>query len=149
MYLQCYLRKGVVYIPTSGMIEQGFYRGIEPVAVIPLSSTDALRRAFAETIARGNPKVPSLKRSEHPPPVLPKYAGVKSWNTFARDAMVWAIDERNGIFKIVAYRKDPPGGWREDKDKHETFPSGATVAEVVERIIAILQQTDSTSSSNE
>jgi len=126
MFLQCYLRKGAVYVPTTGMVERGFYRNIEPVAVIPLSNTDAVRRAFTETFTRGNPKVSALKRVGYPPPILPKYAGVKSWNTFARDASPWGIDERNGTFKIIGYRKDPPGGWREDNDDVETFPPGTS-----------------------
>ena len=139
MYLQCYLRRGLVYIPTTGMIERGFYRDTEPVAVVATSNTDALRHAFAETIARGNPRVPAIKRPDHPPPVLLKYADVKSWNTFARDASVWAIDERNGVFRIEPYQKDPPGGWTKEDGKDETFPPGTTAAAVIERMIQILQ----------
>jgi hypothetical protein len=136
----CYLRKGIVYIPTMGMMDKGLYRHIEPVAVVPLSNTDALRRAFAETIARGNPKVPIPKRSEYPLPVLLKYAGLKSWRSFARNTSTWAIDERNGIFKIIGYQSDPPNGWTEDKDNVETFPSGTTAEDVIDRMIAILQE---------
>ena len=140
MYLQCYLKRGVVYIPTSGMIERGFYRDVEPVAVIVVSSTDALRRAFAAAFVLGNPKVPAIKGPNHPPPILLKYAGLKNWNTFARDTSVWGIDERNGVFRIKPYRKDPPGGLTKEEGKDETFPPGTTTAEVIERMIAILQE---------
>jgi hypothetical protein len=124
MNCECYLRRGVVYIPTLGMMDKGFYLAIEPVAVAPLSNTDAVRRAFADTIERGNPKVSIPKRTEYPPPVILKYAGVKSWSTFARDAWTWGIEEQDGMFKIVYYRKDPPNGWTEDRENIETFPPG-------------------------
>jgi hypothetical protein len=139
MLVQCFLRRGLVYIPTSGMVDRGLYYDVEPVAVVATLDTDALRHAFVETIARGNPRVAAIKRPDHPPPILLKYAGLKNWNTFAREASLWEIEERNEIFRIETYRKDPPGGWTRDEDKDETFPPGTTAAPVIERMIAILQ----------
>ena len=60
----CYLRKGIVYIPTWGKVEKGHYRGTEPVAVVPVLDVEGLRRAFRETIARGNPAMPRLPRAQ-------------------------------------------------------------------------------------
>jgi hypothetical protein len=135
----CYLREGKVYIPTLGKMDQGFYRVIEPVTVVDVSDTDALHAAFSETIARGNPKVPRLFRSTTPP-IVPKYAGVRSWKAFARDASTWGINEREGIFRIQGYRKDRPGGWVEDNENVAIFPPGTSAGEVIERMIAILQE---------
>ncbi len=139
MRCTCYLRRGNIYIPTMGIVDEGFYRGVEPVAVVPVSNTEALRRAFNDAIARGNPKVPSLNRFEYPSPVILKYAGVKSWPTFARNASTWAISEKDGVYKILGYRRASSSGWTEDKDNVETFPIGSTMDDVVTRIIAILQ----------
>ncbi len=139
MLVACYLRQGLVYIPTSGMIERGLYYGVEPVSVVTASNTDALRQAFADAIARGNPKVPAFKRPDYPPPILLKYAGLKKWNTFAREASTWDFEERNGIFHITHYRKDRPGGWTKEDGKDETFPTGTAAAAVIERMIVILQ----------
>jgi hypothetical protein len=140
MLIPCFLRRGVVYIPTAGMIERGFYRDIEPVTVVAVSNTDALRRAFANAVALGNPKVPPpLRGAKHPVPILLKHAGLKSWNTFARQASHWDFEDRNGVFLITHYDKAPPGGWTKDKGKDETFPPGASITEVIERMIAILQ----------
>jgi hypothetical protein len=91
MLCHFYLRRGIVYIPTFGKIGKGFYRGVEPVAVVPLSNTDALRWALRETIARGNPSVPDLPGSQWPPPVTLKYAGVKTWSAFERGTSYWAL----------------------------------------------------------
>ena len=40
MYGDVYLRNGTVYLPTMGQMGEGFYRGIEPVAVVSISDTD-------------------------------------------------------------------------------------------------------------
>jgi hypothetical protein len=53
----CYLRKGIVYLPTYALAEAGFYTMIDPAAAVPVSDTEALKRALIETFARGNPTV--------------------------------------------------------------------------------------------
>jgi hypothetical protein len=134
-----YLRKGVVYLPTMGKMDKGFYRGVEPVAVVAASDTQGLRQALSATIARGNPMVPILRRSEIPPPVLLKYAGVKHWSAFERGMLFWDITGNDGIFRIAGQRKEPDGMWRDDPEKIITSPPGATDDDVTERMIAILQ----------
>lgn len=141
MLLYFYVRKGVLYMSTFGMVEKGFYRSVEPVAVVSISNTDALRKAFRDAIARGNPKVPSLPRAKWPqPPVLLKHAGFKTWSAFERGASYWSIKEENGIFHILAMKKKDIGrGWEDDAERGESFPAGTTADEVIERMIAILQ----------
>jgi hypothetical protein len=133
------LRKGVVYVPTMGKMDKGFYRGIDPVAVVPASNAGALRHALADTIARGNPQVPILRRREIPPPVVLKYAGVKSWSVFERGLRLWSITEREGKFQIAEQKKQLDRMWRDDPDQLVNFPPGASVDEVVDRMVAILQ----------
>jgi hypothetical protein len=135
----CYLRRGVVYLPTVALIDNGFYLDIEPVAVVSTSNTEALRRALHDVIARGNPPVPSMTREQRRDPLLPKYAGLKTWATFARDASLWSINEEAGIFQIIGYRDADTGGWEQDKDNIKSFPPNATDDQVIERMIAILQ----------
>jgi hypothetical protein len=112
---------------------------IDPVTITPVYDTVALRRAFSETLARGNPKLPESIVSDPSPPVVMKYARVKTWGTFVRHADLWGIDERNGMYEIIGYRRDPPGGWLPDKELAVVFPAGTTADEVIERMIAILQ----------
>lgn len=139
MHWQCYLRAGLVYLPTTGVTKHGLYRATEPVEVVPVSDLEGLRRAFAKVLARGNPEVAALKPSDYPP-VLPKYAGVKTWNSFARNASHWAISEDNGIYKVLGYKKYPGGGWLQDNEQEIVLPSGTSVDEVIDRMIAILQE---------
>ncbi len=137
--VELYLRKGIVYVPTMGKMDEGFYRGVEPVAVVSASNTEGVRQALQAAIARGNPVVPILRRSEIPPAVLLKYAGVKSWSAFERDMLFWDITQKDGIFRIAGQRKEPDGMWRDDPEQIIAFPPGATADDVVERMIAILQ----------
>jgi hypothetical protein len=124
---------GVAPLPTIAKTEAGFYMNCEPVAVVPVTNI----------IRRGNPLMPTPKRNAFPPPVLPKYAGVKSWSKFMQGASEWKIVDHNGSYRIVPYHKDPAGGpsWVEDRDHKIDLPPSTTVDELVERMIAILQDT--------
>ena len=139
MHCHLYLRKGSVFIPTSGIVHKGLHRDIEPVAVVPASNADAIRQALHATIARGNPPTPHYPRGSYPQPVVVKYAGVKNWGAFARDALPpWNIEENNGVYQIVGRRKHPDG-WAQDPEQKVEFPPGSTVDQVIDRMIAILQ----------
>ena len=119
-----------------GMADKGYYRSVEPVAVAPLSNVVELRRAFRQTIERGNPIVPLLSRAEHPEPVILKYAGLKSWSAFARGTVVWDIQNKDGIWRIIGHRRRPDRGWERDPDQETSF---TPIDAVIDRMIAILQ----------
>lgn len=140
MHCHVYLRKGTVYLPTMGVVEKGFYRGVEPVTVVSVTNTESLRQALFATIARGNPTVPRLRRSEYPPPVLLKYAGVKTWSAFDSDTSLWSVSEEGGRFVIIPYKKRPTGESVQDQTGKIEFPPGSSTDIVIERIVAILQQ---------
>ncbi len=141
MNCHLYLRKGAVYMPTMGIMGRGFYRGVEPVAVVSVTDTDGLRRALVATISRGNPAVSQpQRRQDWPPPVLLKYAGVKTWSAFERGMQLWDIKEKDGIFQIAGNAKQPNGMWLEDPEQTITFPPGTSVDSVIDRMIAILQE---------
>jgi hypothetical protein len=139
MYCHLYLRNCTVYVPTMGKMGKGFYRGVEPVVVISASNAETLRQALAAAIARGNPDVPKLLRREWPPPVLLKYAGVKSWSAFERGMLLWNIVEKDGIYQIAGHTKQPNGMWKEDPEQTIKFPPGTSPDSVVDRMVAILE----------
>ncbi len=135
----CYAKKGTVYVPTVVKLQTGLYMDVEPVAVVPIVDTHGLRRAFLKAIARGNVVVPNPPQDKWPPPVLPKYAGVKTWSAFARGASLWSIKEQDGNYKIAGYRSPRAGYWEPDPEQKIEFPPGSSVDAVVERMIEILQ----------
>jgi hypothetical protein len=138
MLFHAYLRRSVVYVPTVARREGGAYTDIEPVAVVPVANTEGLRRALLDAIERKNIIVP-VPKGKWPPPILLKYAGVKTWSAFAGDASVWSIEEKDGAYQIVGYRTHPKGYWEQDPDQRTEFPPGSTVDDVVGSMIAILQ----------
>lgn len=140
MLLSCYLRNRVVYIPTFGKVPGGPYRQIEPVAVVPVADIADLRRSVQEALARGNPEVPNLLRAEHGDPIIPKYAGVRTYSAFARPARHWLIDEKQGVYRIIGQRKLPRGGWVDDPAQTVTFSAGSSADDMIDRMIAILQE---------
>jgi hypothetical protein len=138
MLCHLYLRKGKVFIPTLGRVPGGPYRDIEPVTVVDVSDADGLHQAFRETIARGNLPVGPYPRP-NPPPVVLKHAGVKTWGAFARWASPWVIDERDGKYQIIGHRREP-NNWAEDPEQTIKFPPRTTLDQVIDRMIAILQE---------
>ena len=139
MLCECDLRKGIVYIPTLGKVPGGPYRGMEPVAVVPVSNTAALRHALGEALTRGNPTVPRLLRANRPEPVMPKHAGVKTWAAFERGTSFWWLREDEGLYNITGLKRGRYGGQVPDHDREEDFPAGTSVETVIDRMIAILQ----------
>jgi hypothetical protein len=144
MNCEIYLRNAIVYIPTMGKMGEGFYRGIEPVAVVPVGNSESVQQALQAAIMRGNPSVPMLKRGEWPPPVLLRYAGVKSWSVFERGMQLWDFRERNGTYEIAGNFKGRNGMWIAHPDRTTRFPPGTPVNAVIERMIAILQEATAT-----
>jgi hypothetical protein len=144
MYWQFYLRMGSVYVPTTGIIQRGFYRIVEPVDVAAVADGEAVRRALFAAMARGNPKVAAPNPADRSPPFLTKYAGVKSWSSFVRNASLWGIDQDDNRYEIQGYRKDRPNGWVHDQSLDEAFPPGTSEDKVIGRMIAILQDASRT-----
>jgi hypothetical protein len=138
MLYKCYLRNGVVYVPTVGN-RRGVYTVIEPVAVVPVSNTEGLRAAFRDAIARKNIDVPPVK-GKWPPPILPKYAGVKTSAAFDRGASTWNIRDDDEKYKIVGYWRHPDGYRVEDHAQTIEFSPGTSIDIVIDRMIAILQE---------
>jgi hypothetical protein len=66
MLFHAYLRRGVVYVPTVAKREGGAYTNIEPVAVVPVTNFEGIRRALSDTIAKKTLQFPSLKASGRP-----------------------------------------------------------------------------------
>lgn len=140
MHWHIYLKDHIVFVPTTGRLDEPVYREMEPVAVVPVANTDGVRRALQAAIARGNPPAPRYSAGNFPPPVLLKYAGAKTWSAFARGALAWSIEQTKGLYQIVRYRKDAEGYWEPDPEQKIVFPPGAEAEAVIERMIATLQE---------
>jgi hypothetical protein len=143
MLITCYLRAGIVYVPTvARRASSPIYTNIEPIAVIPVDDLDAVRQALRESLTRGNAIIPDPGPQElRAPPIILKYARVRSWSAFFRTAWTWSIRDDDDLFKIIGYRKHPKGYWEQDIEDEIRFPPGTNVDEVIDRVIVLLQQT--------
>ena len=141
MHWHVYLRGHVVFVPTTGrLLDEPIYREMEPVAVVPVSDSEGVRRAVGATMARGNPPAPRYSAGNFPPPVLLKYAGLKTWPAFARGTLTWSIEQSDCVYQIVPYRKNTKGYWEADPDRKTVFPPGTETDAVIERMIAIMEE---------
>jgi hypothetical protein len=140
MLFHAYLRNGIIYVPTVAVREGGpVYTDIEPVSVVAAADTGALRRALLDAVAKGNVTVPR-PTGTWPAPVLVKHAGVRTWSEFARNTLLWGIEEEAGIYQIVGYRRRHGGSWEQDAQQKTQFSAGTTIDLVVDRMTAILQK---------
>ena len=135
-----YLRNGTVYIPTVVRLETGAYQDIDPVAVVAVVNSEGLQHALSDAINRKNMVVPPPQKDNWPPPVLLKYAGVKTWSAFMRGASVWSIEKIEENYQITGYRTHPKGYWAPDLAQKIDFSPESSLDTVVDRMIAILQE---------
>ncbi len=141
--VSCFVRKGVLYRPMWAKDTNGLFHSIEPVAVVPISDSEGLRRAFREGMAFGHPVIPAIpwQEREKQPFVVLKYAGVKSFSTFQRNTFGVDIGDKDGIYKVVKERRRRRlQGWEPDPDQTFTLPPGSTLDDAIERAIQIIQQ---------
>jgi hypothetical protein len=143
MLIECYLREGTVYVPTvARRASSPIYTTIEPVVVVLLDELGAVRAALLDSLKRGNATIPDPDpQALRAPPIILKYARVRSWSAFFRTAWSWSIAQEDGVYQILGYRKHPKGYWEEDESQKIQFPPQATVHDVVDRMIAILEET--------
>ena len=140
MVYSIYLKNGTVYLPA--MVNQGTarYMEVEPVAVVPVADIVALRRALQATISKPNDFVaPSIEDARKPAVVL-KYSGDKSWRAFMRGTSAWEVSEKEGKFRMSGHRIHRKGYWEPDPDQMIHFPAGTALDDVIDRMIAILQE---------
>ena len=145
MDISVLLRDGVVYIPTSYRVDRkGFFFENAPIESVSANRTSKLREAIVTTIQRGNPSISldqykSLSGSKHS--VLLEATGTRSWDVLDRQINgLWSVAEIDGQYVIRVKQPMQPRGWHEDKTKRVEFPSGTPVEEVIDCLIAMIQE---------
>jgi hypothetical protein len=122
MLFSSYLRNGAVYVPTVVKLQTGAYVDVEPVAVTAAADTEGLRRAFLDAIARKNAVVPPPPKDKWPPPVLLKYAGVKTGRPSPAAQQPGVSTKRTEISKSLAIETIPTDIGRRTPRKKSIFP---------------------------
>lgn len=138
MLYNIYLKKGMAILPTT-VNQDHMHMDVEPVTVVPVVDTEVLRRAMRNTIPKENLFVARTIEDARKPPVVLKYTGDKSWRAFMRGTSPWSIYEKDGKYQIEGHRVHRKGYWEEDPDNVVQFPAGTSLDDVIDRMIAILQ----------
>jgi hypothetical protein len=138
------LYKGVVQLPTSYFVARdGFYVTDTPLESVPVEQTEGLRRAILAALARGNPPISrdearARLNSKNDP--LLRATGARSWFALDREtAGLWSLVEQDGLYEIQVDQPMETRGWHEDKSKRVHFPPGTPVDDVIDRLIAMIQ----------
>lgn len=147
MSFSFFLRSGLVYVPTPAKFDVGIGTHIEPVDVVPVSDSESLRRAFNRALQTEIQVLPTPDRDKRGDSVLLKYARVKTWGAFARNTSTWSVGTIEDGWRIESYRKGPRGSFLVDKEQRIEFPPETSASEVMDRMIAILQEKAGLSSS--
>ncbi|MFA6295296.1 MAG: hypothetical protein WC666_02630 [Candidatus Paceibacterota bacterium] len=139
MLCNIYLRKDIVYIPTTGRTDAGFYINIDPVNVIHVTDTEVLHSSIKNMLDKGNPQIPTPTRNTFPKPVLLNYVKVKSWAQFEDGAICFEVFEKDGLYKIQQMKKSESKGWEDNPTNAETFTSQTEVDTIVQKIVELIQ----------
>ena len=140
------LYKRVVYIPTSYIVERdGFFFEGTPIESVPVEQTEGLRRAILTAMGRGNPPISrdkvSAAVSDSKKSAMLAAAHARSWYVLDRQTTgLWSLAEEEGLYKIRVKQPMQPRGWHEDKTKRVEFLPGTPVDEVIDRLIAMIQE---------
>ncbi len=147
MDISLLLHGGIVYIPTSYRVERkGFFFENAPIESVSVNQIPKLREAIVRAIGRGNPSISlnqykSLSSSKRS--VLLEATGTRSWDVLDRQINgLWSVTEIDGQYVIRVKQPMQPRGWHEDKTKRVQFPPGTPVEDVIDRLIAIIQECD-------
>jgi hypothetical protein len=116
---------------------------VDPMLIIDVSRTEELKQAILVTIAKGNPIIPHPSQEEMSKPVtIHKKLGFKTYKAFNHEAKTWGIVLKDGIYGIDFYKISDDGrGFNSIPSQKVTFPTGNSVETVVDRLIAIIQET--------
>jgi hypothetical protein len=122
----CYLRDYVVYVPTlARRAREPVYTHIEPVGVVSIANTEAVRCTLLETIARKNPTTPDPDQKARDAPFDHiEICGRTKLVCVHRNASTWSIREDDGVYKMIGYRKPSKGSWLQDLEQQIQFPVG-------------------------
>lgn len=139
------LYKGIVYIPTSYVVEGGgpFFEGA-PVESVPVEQAKKLRLTLLSAIDRGNAPITraevATSRTANTPPMLAA-TGARSWHDLDRRMKgSWSVVEKDGTYQIRVDQPMQLRGWHEDKGKRIEFPPRTPVEDVIDRLIAMMQK---------
>lgn len=129
-----YIRDGRAFFPTIAG-ELRLKVDVEPVTVVSASDKEAVIVALKEQISKGNVPDPS----DYPkPPVVLKYAKVKSWRAFENGLVGFSLLQRKGNYLLRSQKRGQDGHLVDDLSKEVIFSGDTPLDDVIRRSAEII-----------
>ncbi len=138
----CYLRFGIVFVPTEALVSRGHYKTVGPATSFPVEATQVAIEALRATVARGNPNWQSVEPEMKIPGYLPIWAGFKTWGRFEKGmSSIWYLsDKANGNYLIETPRRiRGSDAWEPGDSADVVFPAGTDLDTVLIRLVTMMQ----------
>jgi hypothetical protein len=139
--MQIYLKDSLVYIEAHAKSSTGGVRPVDPVEVVDVSDTASLKRSMCRVFLASTKFVEERVGSEVTVSPVLKHTKFKTWSAFGKGAKVWTIMKFGNAFSISFWLGFKSGGWLADPGNRITFEPEASLEQVCDRMIEILQET--------
>ena len=135
MNIIIYLRKGIVYLPTSRRIPGSYYKHTEPVQVAPATDVAGVIGAFERAFEVGNPLITEQEAVAFPNWITKARTGVTSWSAFERGLLSWDVGThpKTGEYRMFSYGPMKGGGRTRNEIPEFTLPADTPISEVIRR----------------
>ena len=108
---------------------------IEPVTIIDMGDVQRVRESIVAALAAGNQQIPTPPRAEEPGSVVLDKVGIKRWEAFERDAVLYSVHCAEDGIAIFATGRGADGMWTADQDKKQLFDPDTPLADIAQTIV--------------
>jgi len=125
-----------VYIPRMSRTESGVFLEKDPIDVVSTKDPNSVTAAIIGIVESEVPTVPTPERDGWPKPVIHKYAKLRSYAAFEREATLWSIVLRDdGVYRLAGKRRASPRGWEDDPAKILQFSGQSAIENLASALL--------------
>lgn len=133
--LRCYLRKKQVIVPTIAKADAGFYLDAEPVHVLDLSDSAAIKKELIAQMRQEEHEIPTPTSTKTPGSVILEALHLTNWQSFEKETVMYTLHRSNDGSALYVTGRAANGLWSHNKDYEHKFPKTATPAEIADAIV--------------
>jgi hypothetical protein len=123
-----------IIIPELVETEDGFFVEVEPVRIFPVQDINGWKSVIYSVLREGNIVVPTPEQSAEPGSPILEALGLKRWDDFERQAVLYTIHAGCRYISVYATGKNAEKRWT-NEGKERKFASQAPLGIVVEEVV--------------
>ncbi len=139
--ISCWIRKGIVYLPTFYRSPEGLGITEAPLSIIPIHDKKNLEVELKKRFEIGN-QIIEYSREDYKN-LLPAL-GAKNWSSFEAKASSWFFRYVDSSFSIERHKKVPRRGYAFDPNQCEYLEIGTSFEVACTMFIEKIQRTENT-----